>query len=152
MKNDKVIKALNTLIIINNDRITGYEIALNATEELDLKALFSQFILTSQKNKEKLVKEVKALGGKVFNGTKPSGQFFRVWVDVKATLTSRDRRAILNSCDYGEDSAKETYDYAIINEFKHLSSKHKTMIAAQQSLLKKDHLYIKTMRDALVDA
>lgn len=150
MKNDKIIKALNTLIIINNDRIAGYETALNATEEPDLKDLFSQFILTSQENKQKLIEEVKSLGGNVITDTLPSGKFFRLWIDVRATLLSKDRIAILNSCDYGEDTAKDTYDDAILNEFKNLCSKHKTMIMAQKSSLNADHLSIKSMRDALI--
>lgn len=33
-------------------------------------------------------------------------------MDVKAALTGKDRKAILNSCEYGEDIAKDSYEKA----------------------------------------
>ena len=58
MENDNAIDVLNSLIVINNDRIAGYQRAMDETEEGDLESLFSQFINTSQKCKEELVSEV----------------------------------------------------------------------------------------------
>src|SRR5690606_32195771 len=115
MRNEKAIDVLNSLIVINNDRIEGYETASEETDEMDLKSLFSRFISTSQKCKQELVNEVVAQGGEVADGTKVTGKFFRAWMDVKAALTGKDRKAILNSCEYGEDEALKTYKDAIEN-------------------------------------
>lgn len=152
MEKEKIIEVLNSLITINNDRIEGYETASEETEELDLKALFAQFILTSQKCKRELVMEVNALGGEVAEGTKTSGKFFRVWMDVKSALRGKDRKAILSSCEFGEDAAKDTYDKALEKDPEHLSSEHRRMINAQKSLLKTDHDHVKALYDALVEA
>jgi len=89
MKNEKTIEVLNTLVQINNDRIEGYETAFKETEEPDLKAHFSQFMLTSQKCKQELVNEVTRLGGEPTDSTRVSGKFFRVWMDVKAAITAK---------------------------------------------------------------
>lgn len=151
MEKEKAIDVLNSLITINNDRIEGYETASKETEEPDLKTLFAQFISTSQKCKQELVEEVNTLGGKAAEGTLTSGKFFRVWMDVKAALTGKDRKAILNSCEYGEDVAKDTYDKALENDLTHLSAVQQTMINNQKSLLKADHDHIKALRDALID-
>lgn len=148
----KVIEVLNTLITINNDRIEGYKTASEATEERELKTLFEKLILTSQKCKQELVMEVKTLGGDEAEGTKTSGKFFRAWMDVKAALTGKDRKAVLNSCEYGEDTALDTYDKALENYIEHLSAKQQAMIYAQKLLLKADHDHIKSLRDAKVDA
>lgn len=152
MENEKAIDVLNELITINNDRIEGYQTASEVTEEHDLKTLFAQFISTSQKCKQELVTEVSKMGGKKAEGTKTSGKFFRVWMDVKAALTGKDRKAIINSCEYGEDKARETYADALENELAHLSTEQKTMIIAQKALLKVDHDQVKTLRDSLVNA
>jgi uncharacterized protein (TIGR02284 family) len=152
MKNENSIEVLNSLIVINNDRIEGYETASNETEENDLKSIFAQFISTSQKCKQELVSEVSSLGGEVAEGTRTTGKFFRVWMDVKAALTGKDRKAILNSCEFGEDKAQDTYDNAFENEYEYLSPDQKSMIYKQQSLLKADHEKVKSMRDALVEA
>ncbi len=152
MEKEKTIRVLNSLITINNDRIEGYETASEETEEIDLKTMFAQFISTSQKCKRELVREVNSLGGEKAEGTKVSGKFFRVWMDVKAALTGKDRKAILNSCEFGEDEAIDTYDEVLKNELEHLSAEQQTMIAGQKSLLKADHDHVKALRDALVDA
>lgn len=152
MENDKAIDALNSLITINNDRIEGYENASEETEEQDLKTLFGKFISTSQKCKQELTSEVRTLGGEIAEGTKVSGKFFRAWMDVKAALTGKDRKAILNSCDNGEDRAVEAYNNVIEDETEHLSADQKNMVIAHKSLIKSDQDHVKSLLDSLVDA
>lgn len=152
MHNDNKIEVLNTLITINNDRIEGYETAAKETEELDLKTLFAQFSYTSQKCKQELSNEVTKLGGKPAEGTLTTGKFFRVWMDVKAALTGKDRKAILNSCEYGEDIAKETYKKVLENDLENLNAEQHSMIKAQHTLLVADHDKVKSLRNALVEA
>ena len=144
MENEKTIDVLNSLITINNDRIEGYKTALEETEESDLKSLFGEFILTSEKCKRELVNEVDMLGAEHAEGTKVSGKFFRVWMDVKAALTNKDRKAILNSCEFGEEEANETYENAL-NDNAELNAEHRVMIRTQQQLLQADRNQIKAM-------
>ena len=150
MENEKTIAVLNTLITINNDRIEGYETASKETEEQDLKTLFAQFSSTSQKCKHELTNEVSKLGGTAAEGTLTIGKFFRVWMDVKAALTGKDRKAILNSCEYGEDQAKDTYEKVLENDIENLNAEQQTMIKAQHTLLKADHDKVKSMRDLVI--
>ena len=149
MENEKTIAVLNTLITINNDRIEGYETASNETEEQDLKALFAHFSSTSKKCKQELTNEVSKLGGTAAEGTLTIGKFFRVWMDVKAALTGKDRKAILNSCEFGEEFAKDTYEKALENDIENLNAEQQTMIKAQHALLKADHDKIKSLKDLL---
>ena len=150
MDNEKTIEVLNTLLTINNDRIEGYQTAEKETEEQDLKTLFSQFVSTSQKCIQELKNEVIKLAGIPTEGTMTSGKLFRVWMDVKAALTGKDRKAILNSCEYGEDWAKDTYKKALENDSENLSAEQQTMIKAQHVLLVADHDKVKMMRDTFV--
>lgn len=149
MENDKTIAVLNKLITINNDRIEGYETASAETEEQDLKSLFSEFIATSQKCKRELINEVNKLGGEIAEGTMVSGKFFRVWMDVKAALTGKDRKVILDSCEYGEDMAKGTYEDVLQDDLAQLTGEQQSIIRTQHSWLKADHDRVKSMRDAL---
>ena len=150
MEKEKTIEVLNTLITINNDRIEGYETAGKETEEHDLKTLFATFSSTSEKCKTELVAEVIKLGGTPADGTRTTGKFFRVWMDVKAALTGKDRKAILNSCEYGEDVAQKTYEDALKNDSENLSTEQQSMIKAQHSLLVADHDKVKMMRDLVI--
>ena len=147
MNKDKSIDVLNKLIENNNDRIEGYETASKETEENDLKILFAGFITTSQKCKQELVKQVLDLGGKPEEGTRTTGKFFRVWMDVKAALTKKDRKTILKSCEYGEDVAIETYEKAL-SDPGDLSPTLVTLIKSQLLRIKNDHdkINIKTSK------
>ena len=152
MENNKTIEVLNSLITINNERIEGYETASKESKEQDLKSLFTDFTSTSQKCKQELVIEVTKLGGKIAEGTMISGKFFRVWMDVKAALTGNDRKAILDSCEYGEDTAVNAYNEVLKNNLNDITTEQQSMIRAQYYLIVADHNKVKSMRDALVSA
>ena len=152
MNNDKTIEVLNTLVQINNDRIDGYETALKETQEHDLKILIEAQIKTSQNCLKGLSTEVTHLGGEPTDGTKLSGKFFRVWMDVKAALTGKDRKAILNSCEYGEGWATDTYESALKDQSENLTAHQQTMIKAQHALLMVDQNKVKAMLDILEKA
>ncbi len=117
-----------------------------------METLFAQFISTSKKCKQELIMEVTRLGGETEEGTKTSGKFFRASMDVKAALTGKDRKAILNSCEYGEEAAQDTYDEALDNDLEHLSAEQQTIILAQKSLLRADLEHVKELLRTLVDA
>ena len=150
MEKEKTIEVLNSLITINNDRIEGYETASKETDEMDLKNIFSKLAATSLKCKQELINEVTKLGGTAAEGTKTTGKFFRAWMDVKAALTGKDRKAILNSCEYGEDQAVATYDDALMNNLSDLNEEQQKLVKAQHDLIKVDHDKVKGMRDMLV--
>ena len=149
METQKTSEVLNTLIEINNDRIEAYETASTETKEVDLKLLFSQFIQTSNHCKSELVKEVHHLGYAILEGTRLSGKFFRVWMDVKAALTGNNTKLILDSCEYGEDMALTAYDDVLKNSVDFITPHQQSFILAQKILLQADHDRLKNLRDAL---
>ena len=151
MENEKAIDALNTLVEINNDRIEGYETATKETNEPDLKVLFTKLAETSQDCRIELEREVELLGGTPAKGTKVSGKFFRAWMDVKAAITGKDRKAILESCEYGEDHAVKTYESVLEDDRENLSDDHITLIESQLDLIKADHDAVRALRDSLVE-
>ena len=148
MNTDKAIDTLNSLIQINNDRITGYETASKEADETDLKTLFSHFTETSLKCKSELVAEVKRLGGTPTEGTTTSGKLFRVWMDIKSAMTGSDRKAIINSCEYGEEAALETYDDALSHD-EDLSAEQLVMIKQQYAAVKANYQKIKDLSNLM---
>jgi len=147
MDNEKTIEALNSLIVINNDRVEGYETAAKETDAADLKSLFASLRSTSTENLSALRAAVTRLGGKIEEGTRTTGKFFRAWMDVKAALTGKDRQAILSSCEFGEDKALEAYE-DVLEDASGLASEELTLIRTQQSNLRADHDKVKALRDA----
>ena len=146
-KNQKSIDALNNLLEINNDRIEGYKHALKETEESDLKTLFSEFANTSYKCQLELSAEVEKLGGKPVEGTRNTGKLYRTWMDLKAALTNKDRKAILNSCEFGEDVAVKNYETTLKGDA--LETPVYNIVNSQYGKIKSEHDKIRTLRDSL---
>lgn len=149
MENDKSLDVLNSLVVINNDRIQGYETAIDETNEQDLKVLFGQFIQTSMDCKSELVSSITKLGGIPEEGTRIDGKIYRIWMDLKALVTAKDRKAILNSCEYGEDVAVNSYKKAL--EDSNLAAEDFALVTAQYAKIKADHDTVRNLRDTLVE-
>jgi uncharacterized protein (TIGR02284 family) len=106
---EELVSVLNDLIRINNDRIVGYERASKESKDIDvdLIATFNKMADQSRKYKAELVQQVSRLGGDAASDTTVSGKVYRVWMDLKAAITGKDRESILGSCEYGEMSLRE---------------------------------------------
>ena len=109
-KNNKVIGILNDLIRINHDRVVGYEKAIDELkdEDADLKTLFHRYTQDSKQFSNELTHEVTRLGGDPADGTTNSGKVYRVWMDLKSAITGKDRKTILENCEFGEDAAQKS--------------------------------------------
>ncbi|MDF2381689.1 PA2169 family four-helix-bundle protein [Nostoc ellipsosporum NOK] len=146
--NEKTTETLNDLIRINNDRIEGYERAEKETDsnDADLRALFSSMASESRQYVNELTKHVAGAGAEPADGTTVSGKIYRAWMDVKATFSGKDRKAILASCEFGEDAAQKAYDEALASDAE-LPTEIRQLIMDQKTSLKKSHDQIKAMRD-----
>jgi len=149
--NQAIVDSLNNLIQINNDRIQGYLTASQETDQSDLKSVFSEMMTTSQECRRELVQEVVKLGGTPVEGTTVSGKLYRVWMDIKAAITSKDRKAILNSCEFGEDAAVKTYQTEIDGDALN-GTEYLLIVKEQFSKIKSGHDKIKQLRDAANNA
>lgn len=147
MENKETIEVLNDLILINNDRIAGYERALNelSSEDDDLRPVFENMIDESRKARTALGTEVQVLGGEMAEGTMNSGKIYRAWMDVKAVFTGHDRHTVLANCEGGEDAAQKAYNDAL--ESDDLPQFLREMVAEQQQTFKYAHDEIKAFRD-----
>lgn len=141
---------LNDLIEINNDRVVGYQKAIDELkdEDADLKSVFVEMIGQSHKHKAALAQEIQVLGGDAETGTTNSGKIYRAWMDVKAIFTGHDRHTVLNNCEFGEDAAQKAYKMALESE--DLSADLRSTITAQKADLRTSHDKIKAMRDSVV--
>src|SRR4051812_25540884 len=140
-------ETLNDLLQINNDRIVGYERAIEELQpkDSDLKALFVRMIGESHKIKLALATEVQALGKDADTGTTNSGKLYRAWMDVKAVFTGHDRKTVLDNCENGEDAAQRAYKEALAQD--DLSAHLRTLLTEQKAQLRLSHDEIKALRD-----
>jgi len=148
MANAAIIEILNDLILINNDRIVGYEKAYDETDtgDTDLRSVYNSLANHSRDNVVELSSEVTALGGEPATGTMVSGKLYRVWMDVRAAFSSDGRKTSLESSEFGEDAAQKAYNSAL--ESDELTPELRALITRQKATLKSGHDTIKRLRDA----
>ncbi len=145
------ISALNDLTKINNDRIAGYEKAIEGTTDADLKTLFAQYIEQSKANKAELADYLHVLGGDPSGSTTISGKFYHAWIDIRAKFTKKDRHSILSDCEYGEDVANTAYRSALDDkELIWKADDIVKLLSHQLKALKESHDNIKELRDAAI--
>jgi uncharacterized protein (TIGR02284 family) len=144
MQNEKVTGILNDLVRINHDRVAGYEKAIDELkdEDADLKTLFSRYISESRQYARELEQEVVRLGGDPAD----SGKVYRVWMDLKAAITGKDRKTILENCEFGEDAAQKAYDTALNSEVD-FEPTIRDLLVRQKAGLRTGHDEVKRLRD-----
>ncbi|HEX6225403.1 MAG TPA: PA2169 family four-helix-bundle protein [Chryseolinea sp.] len=147
-ENEATIEILNDLIKINNDRIKGYEKAIENTEtlEAELKTLYGRMAEESYTYNRELSEEVVNAGGKPADDTTIPGKIYHAWMDVKATFSGQDTKSTLAACEFGEDAAQKAYAKALEKDSP-LPREVYDLIARQKSLLKGSHDLIRQFRD-----
>lgn len=149
MKNDnELTSVLNDLIRINHDRTEGYQKAVNELKptDIDLTTMFSNMASSSVQNANALAAEVAKLGGEPASDTTQSGKLYRVWMDIRAGISARDRKSILSLCEFGEDSALKAYKLALESDAE-MPADIRQIILDQREELQKSHDIVKRYRD-----
>lgn len=139
---------LNDLILINNDRIMGYQKAMLELkeEDFDLKELFQEKVEQSYKFKEHLSKMITQAGLEVESGTTNAGKVYRMWMDVKAFFGGSNRKVVLDNCVDGEDAALAAYNDTLTSEG--LSPEVRSLLTEQYAELKISFDRINRLKEA----
>lgn len=141
-------ETLRDLIRINNDRVTGYSKAASQAKDDDLQSLFSQLAQQSRQFANELRSYISDNDKDVTDETTTAGKIYRTWMDVKATFGGDNRKAVLASCEFGEDAAQKAYKEALEDE--ELTTDVRAVIENEKAILREAHDRIKMMRDTAV--
>ena len=107
------IGVLNELIETTIDSITGYEDSAENIENERLREIFRQRATERQQVVSDLREEVRRLGGNPEDSGTFMGKTHQRFLDLKAAVTGRDEKAIINEVERGEDYLKGKYDAAV---------------------------------------
>ena len=107
------ISTLNTLIATTIDSITGYEDSAENIDNERFRQIFRQRADERQQVVESLRAEVRRLGGNPEDGGSFLGKAHQRFEDLKAAVTGRDEKAIINEVERGEDYLKDKFETAL---------------------------------------
>jgi uncharacterized protein (TIGR02284 family) len=113
MDNQDQISTLNELIETTIDSITGYEDSAANIENERFRQIFRERANERQRVVEELRNEVRRLGGNPEDGGTFLGKAHQRFEDLKAAITGRDEKAIINEVERGEDYLKEKFEAAL---------------------------------------
>ncbi|WP_131539373.1 ferritin-like domain-containing protein [Pedobacter nototheniae] len=109
--NNEIISDLKGLISIVNDGKEGYQSASEATDSLELKAIFLKYAAERKAYELELKAHLVSHGAESENEDGGLlGVLHRAWIDVKEALSSKEDAAILGAIETGETAAIEKYD------------------------------------------
>jgi uncharacterized protein (TIGR02284 family) len=107
------ISTLNSLIATTVDSINGYEDSARNIDNERFRDIFRQRASERQQVVEDLRAEVRRLGGDPEEGGSFLGKAHQRFEDLKAAVTGRDEKAIINEVERGEDYLKEKFETAL---------------------------------------
>ena len=113
MDRDTQTSTLETLTTTVIDSINGYEDAAKNTENQQFAKIFRERANERQRVVEDLRSEIRRLGGEPPNDGSFMGKTHQTWLDLKAAVTGRDDKRIINSVEAGEDYLKEKFETAL---------------------------------------
>ena len=108
---DKTV--LNTLLATLTDSINGYREAADHAEDAKLKELFRSSADERSQVANDLRSEVRRLGGNPDDEGSLMGKTHQRFLDLKAAITGRDDKAIVNEVERGEDYLKAKFKAAV---------------------------------------
>jgi uncharacterized protein (TIGR02284 family) len=112
-EHSKAITTLNTLIATTIDSITGFEDSAQNIDNERLREIFRQRANERQRIVEELRSEVRRLGGNPEDDGSFLGKAHQRFEDLKAAVTGRDEKSIINEVERGEDYLKGKWQAAL---------------------------------------
>jgi uncharacterized protein (TIGR02284 family) len=107
------VSTLNTLIATTIDSITGYEDSAQNIDNERFREIFRQRASERQQVVQQLREEVRRLGGDPEDDGSFMGKTHQRFEDLKAAITGRDEKAIINEVERGEDYLKDKWQTAL---------------------------------------
>jgi len=147
--NKEVISVLNDLIEFSKDGEKGFATCAEDVKRADLKVYFEQRSRECASAAAELQQHVRSLGGDPETSTSVAGDLHRGWVNLKAMVTGKDDKAVLNETERGEDHALKAYKEALEKLAKIApASASYTIVERQYHGVQRNHDQVKVLRNA----
>jgi uncharacterized protein (TIGR02284 family) len=137
MKNKHDIKTLNSLLETTLDSVDGYAEAAKDAKSQSLTSLFRDRSNERKQVASALQQRVRMLGGKPEEEGTVLASAHRMFVNLRASLTSHDNKAVVDEVERGEDHIKAKFEDAMKDE--DVSPETKAVIANVYASVRSGH-------------
>ena len=138
---------LKTLTSTLNDSVNGYRDAAENAEGSQFQQIFRDNASERERVAGELAGEVRRLGGTPDEDGTVLGRTHQTWLDLKAAVTGRDDKAIINEVERGEDYLKEKFEAALKEDV--LAPESRTVVERAYQSVRKGHDQISQLKHGL---
>lgn len=144
MEKDDVASTLNDLIETCKDGEQGYKTCAENVKDSELKVVFDAGARRCAEGAQELRIQVQRLGGDAEKSGSVAGALHRGWTNIKAAVTGKDDKAILNEAERGEDAAVKSYRDALKAD---LPADVRTIVERQFQGVQQNHDTVRDLRN-----
>lgn len=141
------ITTLNTLTTTLIDSVNGYRDAAENSEGNRFQQLFRSRADERNRLVEKLRAEVARLGGEPEDDGSLLGKAHQRFLDLKAAVTGRDDKAIVNEVERGEDYLKEKFEAALASDV--LPAQSRALVERVYASVRSGHDQMRDLKQGL---
>lgn len=142
--NDDVVDVLDDLLESCRDGEYGFKASAEHADSPELKGIFLRHASECAAAATELEREIRNHGGEPSSGGSMSGALHRGWVSVKAAMSTRDDKAVLEECERGEDAAVARYRKALKAS---LPANVRAMVERQAEGAQRNHDEVRALRN-----
>lgn len=147
---DTEIATLNTLTATLIDSVNGYEDAASNSDSEHFRQLFRECAQERNRAVEDLRAEIRRLGGNPEDDGSFLGKTHQRFLDLKAAITGRDEKAIINEVERGEDYLKEKFEAALNGDT--LSGEGRTIVERAYQSVRSGHDKMSALKHGMQSA
>ena len=141
------ISTLETLTSTLIDSVNGYRDAAADAEGSQFQQLFREMADERSRTAEELRSEIRRLGGNPPEDGSFLGKTHQRFMDLKAAITGRDDKAIINEVERGEDYLKDKFEAALNSG--HLSGESRLVVERAFQSVRQGHDQISSIKHGL---
>ena len=141
------LTTLKTLTSTLNDSVKGYREAAEHVESDQFRQMFNDFAAQRERVSSDLQAEVRRHGGEPDQDGSTMGSIHQTWLDLKAAVTGRDDKAIVNEVERGEDYLKEKFEAAL--KMDDLKPESRSVIETAYQSVREGHDRVSSLKHGL---
>ena len=143
-KGTATLETLTTTLI---DSVNGYRDAAQNAEGTKFQELFRRNADERSRIAEELRAEIRRLGGNAPDDGSFLGATHQRFLDLKAAVTGRDDKAIINEVERGEDYLKEKFEAALKSD--ELPTESRSVIERAYQSVRQGHDKVSSLKHGL---
>lgn len=141
------LAVLKTLTDTLADSVNGYRDAAQHVEGDEFRQMFTKLADERSQVLSDMESEVSRLGGSTDRDGSTLGTLHQRWMDLKAGITGRDDKAVINEVERGEDYLKEKFETAMGHDT--LDSNIRPIVERAYASVRKGHDLVSNLKHSL---